>query len=869
MAPLTWRNVQAADLGGAAFTMNNSIQNLRQGFENAANIGHGIFDDRVRIGSREALEAASQFTTSADWSNALANGTAMGGVAPRYIDAQVTQSLLGRRNRLLNEEAAAQTMALRASAAASGGGSGGGGRGTRTGTSSANPFAITQAQGALREAIGAYGEGSPEAIAAANRLQELGTLLENSSAYLDGSDALAAAARLSRENVDAAAVDEAAQRAATLEAGGAAADSLRFPNQSTNTETISGLDYSGATINNSLIQPVARPDTQPDTRPITDTPVMGISTRPVARPDLNPQPEFPLPLGAYAAPQNTPINSGLSYIDPRESLSFGSEYPPIGNNLTNTTFSNFDPNLGEFVNNLSFGSDIPSLPFRTNPNIPSSWSDYASRVSDQYSHINNPLFDNQDVDSILKLPSYIQNTPQFQLFQDDLAIWDSRNETIDDRNEIRITEVNPQSIQTVKDTIVSNNSSFTAAEASNPDFRFIDFLNSLRETDNPSSITTIAEAVVSEFPGLEADNDLISYIDKVSREYNVDPATVGAAIVDSRNTDNAYRWNTYRQNGTRYFNTADVEDRIRNLGEDVNYERMVESHNAYRNIRSEESSLKHTFNTATEALNSAVIEHGSDSPQAIQARNNLLEASNAYMNFSTTLRDRLNRDFFNLRPQNGNQLGERPRIEDYITPEVIRNYEGVQEKEQEEINQNMELFGRPDAPTEPDWEYNVFTPQSTVDSIMGQASLEILLAPENISTFFNEENENLDTFVNWVGDHRETRERAFNLIREAQYTGENVHIPKKWETDYNNYINNPENIPESIFNTFLELGFDFNNDMDTANELANNPEMQEIIRDINRYDSFWSSRELRNQSRDRARRFIRMFGRDTRNMRED
>ena len=132
MAPLTWRNVDAPNLSNAANMTARATAGITGAFKAGGDIGRGIYDDQVEIGSRDAMRAAQQFTTSADWTNALQNGTAYGNMDPRFINAETLAWGADRRRGLLGEEQIVQNMEIqrqqeaRAAAAAAQRAAGGG-----------------------------------------------------------------------------------------------------------------------------------------------------------------------------------------------------------------------------------------------------------------------------------------------------------------------------------------------------------------------------------------------------------------------------------------------------------------------------------------------------------------------------------------------------------------------------------------------------------------------------------------------------------------------------------------------------------------------------------------------------------------------
>lgn len=106
MAVLTWRNVDAPNLAGAAQVVANNGQNIGSAFNDLA-AGLGAFNQaRTDRADAAAIQAASQITDSAAYTQALQDGSILrnAGIDPNMISGRAAELLAGRQKTLLGND---------------------------------------------------------------------------------------------------------------------------------------------------------------------------------------------------------------------------------------------------------------------------------------------------------------------------------------------------------------------------------------------------------------------------------------------------------------------------------------------------------------------------------------------------------------------------------------------------------------------------------------------------------------------------------------------------------------------------------------------------------------------------------------------
>ena len=106
MAVLTWQNVNAPDLSGAAQVIGQNGQNIGSAFNDLA-AGLGAFNQaRQDRADAAAIQAASQITDSAAYTKALKDGSILrnAGIDPNMISGRAAELLASRQGALLNND---------------------------------------------------------------------------------------------------------------------------------------------------------------------------------------------------------------------------------------------------------------------------------------------------------------------------------------------------------------------------------------------------------------------------------------------------------------------------------------------------------------------------------------------------------------------------------------------------------------------------------------------------------------------------------------------------------------------------------------------------------------------------------------------
>ena len=106
MAVLTWQNVNAPDLSGAAQVIGQNGQNIGSAFNDLA-AGLGVFNQaRQDRADAAAIQAASQITDSAAYTRALKEGSILrnAGIDPNMISGRAAELLAARQGTLLNND---------------------------------------------------------------------------------------------------------------------------------------------------------------------------------------------------------------------------------------------------------------------------------------------------------------------------------------------------------------------------------------------------------------------------------------------------------------------------------------------------------------------------------------------------------------------------------------------------------------------------------------------------------------------------------------------------------------------------------------------------------------------------------------------
>ena len=106
MAVLTWRNVDAPNLAGAAQVIGQNSQNIGGAFNDLA-AGLGAFNQaRTDRADAAAIQAASQITDSAAYTQALQDGSILrnAGIDPNMISGRAAELLAARQKTLLGND---------------------------------------------------------------------------------------------------------------------------------------------------------------------------------------------------------------------------------------------------------------------------------------------------------------------------------------------------------------------------------------------------------------------------------------------------------------------------------------------------------------------------------------------------------------------------------------------------------------------------------------------------------------------------------------------------------------------------------------------------------------------------------------------
>ena len=106
MAVLTWQNVNAPDLSGAAQVIGQNGQNIGSAFNDLA-AGLGAFNQaRQDRADAAAIQAASQITDSAAYTQALKEGSILrnAGIDPNMISGRAAELLAARQKTLLGND---------------------------------------------------------------------------------------------------------------------------------------------------------------------------------------------------------------------------------------------------------------------------------------------------------------------------------------------------------------------------------------------------------------------------------------------------------------------------------------------------------------------------------------------------------------------------------------------------------------------------------------------------------------------------------------------------------------------------------------------------------------------------------------------
>ena len=105
MAVLTWQNVNAPDLSGAAQLIGQNGQNIGSAFNDLA-AGLGAFNQaRQDRADTAAIQAASRITDPAAYAKALQSGSILrdAGIDPNMISGNAAEALADRRSTLLQD----------------------------------------------------------------------------------------------------------------------------------------------------------------------------------------------------------------------------------------------------------------------------------------------------------------------------------------------------------------------------------------------------------------------------------------------------------------------------------------------------------------------------------------------------------------------------------------------------------------------------------------------------------------------------------------------------------------------------------------------------------------------------------------------
>lgn len=827
MAPLTWRNVDAPDLSNAANMMARATAGITGAFKAGGDIGRGIYDDQVEIGSRDAMRAAQQFTTSADWTNALQNGTAYGNMDPRFINAETLAWGADRRRGLLGEEQIVQNMEIqrqqeaRAAAAAAqraaGGGLGGGGGGGRrsgSGGTDADAFAVAQAEANRRVAVAQYGENSPEAKAATDALAAISVAAKSRTGILDAADATAGA--IAADRAETAAIGDAAVAASSGE-GGFNPYAIPFEGASP-TAALPGSSVTVSTSGSDAPLPV--PNATAPGGPST-------STVPPPAPAASP---------VASAAVNWGLNMGTPVDAPTASAVVAADAPASVDRPT-----------------LSFGSAVPPAELGpVEPDRPVSWSQYA-----QEALASGSTSGSGPSAVSMGMPAAVEETPQWAAYQAEVAAFEQSDAERTRAAEAEAARVEPNTPVVVKSNFDTSRATIDRIVEQNPEFALNEHTRDFRSTYDTKGPEAVAAAVATRL-GMSSSDGLSRTITEMARDNGVDFATAAGAMVTAGGPANF-------DGNDSWFNPADWLQSTQYYDPDKAQEYMgiarssatdprgrIGQRNELGAIRSELTGIETAYASRREAevRARAIAEARPNDPQAqrayAEARAATLEADKAAVAFRRGLNERLS----SIGMTKG--VGARPKVDDYITPEMRKEATALEAERVATRAANVETFGV-ENPTYIGFRNGGFDPGNVPsNSAFGLRQANAYL-PAIMSGRANDGER--ESFFNWVSSSPEARREIFGRIQEMEYNGEDVDLPEEVNRAYSQYTRS--NIPEQAIADMTSLGFDLSGDTRRAAAIMGRPEVQEAMAAWRNAQSFFTMESTRMAATEHAKRALR------------
>lgn len=822
MAPLTWRNVDAPDLSMAADAMARAAQGIQNAFRAGGEIGRGVYNDQVEIGSREAMRAAQQFDSSQEMAAALKNGTAFGNMDPRFINAQTLQWGDERRRGLLGEEQIIQNMeiqrqqearaqqahALRLAGGGGGGGGrsggggggsrgrsgGGGGGGSRSGSSKdSDSFEVAQAEAARRVAVAEYGENSPEALAATNRLAEVSTGAKNRSGLLDAADAYAGA--ITADKAEAAAAGDAAVAAMSGEDG---------------------------------FNPYAV--SLPSASPAADIPGNSI---PLTPPDVGASPAAALPASsAPTAPAPAPAPVA-------EAASSG---PNWGFNLGTPLDAPAEAPVEAAIErpSLSFGPDVPrsETPASTEGR-PISWGDYARDRLAENSASGSPTASAKS----MGMPAAVEELPQWGAYQAEVAAFDQSSKDRAAAAEAERARVEPNEPTVVRNNIDTSRATIDRVVEQNPEFALNEYTQDFRSIFDAKGPEAVTAAVATRLgsPNYKALQEEITLL---ARDNGVDFVTAAGAMATAGGPEN-YRGNTFFGEGGNFWDYAgpwnwspidgmwsaqhyDPEkareyiEIVKSSADDPRG--RIGQRNELGAIRSELTGIERGYALRMEAevRARAVAEARPNDVRAQReyekAKAATLQADKAAVAFRRELNDRLGQ----IGMTEG--VGVRPKVDDYITPQMREEAAVVERERAAEAAANLETFGV-ERPTFVGFRNGEFNPGNVAaDSEFGLRQANQWLAPVLSGRARDTERK---SFFEWVAASPKASREIFGRIQDMEYSGQDIDLPETVDRAYQEYTRS--NVPTQAINDLTALGFDLSGNPQMAAAVMNDPEVRQRL----------------------------------------
>lgn len=822
MAPLTWRNVDAPDLSAAANMMARASEGIQNAFKTGGQIGKGIHADKVDIGSRQAMLAAAQISDSDQWQKAMKDGTAFGNIDPRFINQETIAWGMGREKELLALETARAAEARAAAAASggggggrSGGGGGGGGGGRRRGSgggsgggSDADKWAVTEAQGALRLAIAEFGEGSPEATAAAERLAGVSAQTESKGGYLDAVDAVGAGITADREAATAAG------EAAVAAMGDDAYAEPYTPAFDIPGETLPGVSEALA----------PAPSPVPESLPVPNATAPG----------------GPLPQEAVAP---SPVAS-LGY-------SMGTEAPVQEAAPVPVEQASADRPA------LSFGKAVAAADTGSvNTDRPISWSQYAEEALNETPAVSSGSTDQPDA-TVLKpeevgMNAEMASRPEWKQFETEVADFSDyfgkrQEELVANRERDYNSLTAPRDVKTAID---SSRAILETTLKANPEFALYDNIPKLKGMLSEGG----PEAVIGEVTkalGVQSDDApaMMEEIMTLAANNGVDLPTAASAVMASagpENRDVAVAWYDISNSlsGNTYYD-ADKAQALLEKSVAVSNDPAgnISNRNAVGGIRSTLSGLEEQYTSSRKAVvaaEAALAKRPGDSrlqEQLKTARTKLLEADKNIIEFTTLLPDRM--------ADMGMEGGPGRKSDAPQMPEELIALD-------QQMTANVAEYGTK-TPGFVGFRNNTFMDGSvTPDSPFGQRQADQWL-PAVISGRATEQEQT--SFFDWVSKSPEAKSKIFGKIQEMDYAGEDFDLPEEVEAAYKEYAS--KKAPVQAIQDFSSLGFDVANDPTVAAKLANDPEIKSAMESWNNAQSFFTLPGTRKRAEEAAKEAIR------------